>query len=410
MTDPDVKKPLPPQPSPGPETRSEAEKAIGKVGWYRRLRAAHRNWFRPILIGVAATVAGGLILAAVLALVTRGGSSSPPSSTSTTSALASFVVGSVASFEARDSTKGRPFAANQVPVDPDDKVVFRVGLHNKSGRDLSNVVITPNWDPTTLVNATLSFSASDGNQTYYDGTVAQLSFDPANAVGFTELDNHSFRLLNQHLRLIRKIAPDVHHNGSYSDDIRVGSLARNATVYVTFVADVGRNREVTQGQLASGTLIAVRDISTPARDYTSNYYVAKPGQTLVVSVMLFNTGYSPVLAPSIRLTITKKQGFAVMVARITPGGPYSGSEVTSLPFTINYVGDEPLTLRYVPGSTYAYHCPRARCTANDYTKTQLLDGIVQGGIEAANGIGVGDKGKNEKNVLYVDFHLRVVRG
>jgi hypothetical protein len=192
----------------------------------RRLRAAHRDWLRPILIGVIVTVVGGLALTGTVVLITRHNHPKPES------AVAASVVSSVVSFEARDATKGRPFATDKVPIDPGDRVLFLVGLHNNSGRDLTNVQIWPGLVIGDLFNATLGFSAFDGAQDDYNGTVSQLASDPSREVGTATLDLQSLRLLDQHLHLIRKLAPDVDRNGSFSDQISIGPLARNATAYV----------------------------------------------------------------------------------------------------------------------------------------------------------------------------------
>jgi hypothetical protein len=385
------------QPSHAGDKR-RAEKPVLRSGsLMRRLRAAHRNWFRPILVGVIVTVLGGLALAGVVVLIHRHEHKTPES------AVAARVVSSVESFEARDATKGRPFPADKVPIDPGDRIVFRVGLHNASGRDLTKVVIWPGFGISDLFNVTLGLSAFDGVQDDYNSTVSQLAFDPAREVGMATLDPRSLRLLDEHLQLIRRIAPDVDRNGGSSDQIAVGPLARNATVYVEFAATVGRDRSDATAMLASGPLIAVRDASS--KHYRSDYFVAKPGETLVVSVEMHNAGRSPVLAPTLRVDVSRSRGFARVTAHITHApDPQSGANAQSYPYTINYVGDQNLTVQYVPGSTYALRCPRVRCTPDQYVKTQLPDGIVQGGIEPTPALGVGAKA-----LMFVDFRLHVVR-
>jgi hypothetical protein len=258
----------------------------------------------------------------------------------------------------------------------------------------------------TLVDATVGFSAFDGSQTNWTRSAAQLSFDPSRQVGGATLDFASFQLLDAHLHLIRKLAPDVYRRGSSTNIIAIGSLPKNKTVYVQFAANVGRERSE-PGQLGGGSLIAVRDAAASPPHYRDTYFVATPGETLIASVELHNDRFSPVVAPAVRVTIAGFPGFARMTARISSVAPTSGVPVTSLPMTINYAGDRSLTLKYVPGSTLAFHCRRTRCSTNSYSKSALPDGIVQGGIEVARAIGVDTRDKPQGGLMFVNFRLRV---
>lgn len=392
-----------PPPPPG-ENRQDTTGHVDAVRQTRfgRLRAAHENWFRPVIIGVLVTIIGGLILTGILLLLHRSGGQQP--SASLTSAL---VLDTVDALEARDATESRPFTTTEVPVDPGNSVVFRVRLHNRSATDLTGVEIWPQLDEgARLVHATVGFSASDGVHTQWTKTAAQLSFDPSRQVGSATLDVDSFELLDNHLHPIRKLAPDVTRSGGSTNLIAIGSLAKNKTVYVQFAANVARERPE-PGQLGGGSLITVRDASAAPPHYRHTYFVATPGEMLMVSIALHNDSFSPVVAPAVRVTIARFPGFARMTARITSEAPSSGVPVTSLPMTINYARDQPLSLEYVPGSTVAFRCRRTRCGANAYSKSPLPDGIVQGGIEVAPAIGVDSPGKTEDGLMFVNFQLRV---
>jgi hypothetical protein len=219
------------------------------------------------------------------------------------------------------------------------------------------------------------------------------------------LDFGSFELLDANLHLLRKLAPDVYRSGSSTNLIAIGSLAKSKTVFVQFAANVARERPE-PGQLGGGSLIAVRDAASPSH-YRHTYLVATPGETLIASVELHNDCFSPVVAPAVRVTIARFPGFARMTARISSVAPSSGVPVTSLPMTINYAGDRSLTLKYVPGSTLAFHCRRTRCSSNSYSKSPLPDGIVQGGIEVARAIGVDTHNMPQGGLMFVNFRLRV---
>jgi hypothetical protein len=392
-----------PPPPPG-ENHQDATVHVDALHQTRfwRLRAAHENWFRPVIIGVLVTVIGGLILTGILLLLNRTGSQH--ASASQTSAL---VLDTVSSIEARDATENLPFTSSKVPVDPDNRVVFRVRLHNWSARNLTGVEIWPELeDVDTLVHAAVGFSAFDGVQSQWTKTAAQLSFEPSRQVGSASLESDSFELLDAHLHPIRKLAPEVTRSGSTTNLIAIGSLAKSKTVYVQFAANVARQRPE-PGQLGGGFLIAVRNASTSSPHYRRTNFVATPGETLIVSIALHNTRFSPVVEPAVRVTIARLPGFARITARITSEDTFSGVPVTSLPTTINYAGDQPLSLQYVPGSTEAFRCHHTRCGANTYSKSPLPDGIVQGGIVVAPAIGMDARSKPHGGLMFVNFQLRV---
>ena len=393
--------PPPPPPGNAPDATDHMD-ALHQTR-FGRLRAAHENWFRPVIIGVLVTVIGGLILTGILLLLHRSGGQQP--SPSLTSAL---VLDTVGGIEARDATENRPFTNNLVPVDPGDQVVFRVRLHNRSAGDLTGVEIWPELDEgDPLVNAAVGFSAFDGVQTHWTKTAAQLSFNPSRQVGGATLDNESFELLDNHLHPIRKLAADVMRTGGSTNLIAIGSLARNKTVYVQFAANVAHQRPE-PGQLGGGSLIAVRDASASSPHYQRTNFVATPDETLIVSIRLHNGGWSPVVAPTVRVTIARFPGFTQIAAKITSSEPLSRVPATSFPMTINYAGDKALSLQYVPGSTEAFRCRRTRCGANTYSKTPLPDGVVQGGIEVAPTIGVDTRAKPRGGLMFVNFRLHAV--
>jgi len=385
-------------------TSNEGERRAGRG----RIRRVHRNWIRPVLIGVIATVLGGLVLAGIILLVTRHGESAAEAAAKE-AATSARVLQSVEGFEGRDATHGGTFGTSQVPFTPGDRVVLRVRLHNQSSRNLEKVQVWPDFVGGGVIFAIvgIGFSAFDGVQ--YDSTkdaayvsFSEAAFNPNYTVGMGTLDTASFRLLDEHLHLVRRIPPS---NGT----INVGTLKKKQTYYVEFAVDTSKGRRE-PGQLTGGPLVAVRDAAAPASTYSESYFVAQPGERLVVSVEIHNSSYTAVLAPTLRVTVDKHAGYARLVARITPTGINSGVPVRSYPLTINYAGDQRLTLRYIPGSTRAVACHLRRpCGSADYSRRRLPDGVLQGGIEPAPAIGVDSRRRPEAGLMFVDFDLEVSR-
>jgi hypothetical protein len=154
-------------PPPGRQHVSGQADAVQRTK-LARLRAAHENWSRPVIIGVLVAVIGGPILTGVLLFLHRSGGQQP--SASLTSAL---VLDTADALEARDETENHPFTRTKVPVDPRDRVEFRVRLHNRSAKDLTAVEIWPQLnDGATLVYATVGFSAFDGLRTNWTKSAA----------------------------------------------------------------------------------------------------------------------------------------------------------------------------------------------------------------------------------------------
>ncbi len=368
-----------------------------------RLRDAHLNWVRPTVIGIAGTVVGGIVLYLILA---GGGSGTPQGAATSTAATTPLPIETVSILQARDVTKRRHFVETRVPVDPGDRVQFRVRLHNTSDHDIAGVAIAPNFSQSTLVYATVDVrETKDG----VEQTIAPnltLTFDPTNGVGGASLDFKSYRLFDSNLHLVRKLAPEIFRNGGVSNDIKVGTLKAGQTVYVGFSASIGRF-DVSPGQLTGGPLLAARDANGDRKAWKEVNIVARDGETLYVDLMLHDPFTGAVIEPFVReqvLPLTSST-FKRVTARITTSN-IGSIPATSDPLIINFEGDKQGTLTYVPGSTKAYHCVNSSCTK--WRSVPLPDGILQGGIVVAKQIGGDRRGPHvaPSSLIYVRFSLR----
>jgi hypothetical protein len=175
-------------------------------------------------------------------------------------------------------------------------------------------------------------------------------------------------------------------------------MKRGETLYVEFTASVGRLQisQISPSQIGGGDLIAVREASESVRHWEQVNVVARPGDTLEVSVRLHNTGFAQVIAPSLQVHITPPSGtYARLTATIVP---LTGIAVSSRPLTINYSGAERLTLEYLSGSTELFRCRDETCKT--FTKGRLPDGVVQGGIQVLPAL---------KRLAFVNFRLLVLK-